>query len=371
MLLGMKRLWIPLLAISIWTPPLLAQLELTDADTKAKCAKYLETPLPTEASLTAAPKTWPKCDSTKLYSGIGIEVDYTAARQCAWTERLAIQAGIQPRFTTASVFGGSAMLTVLYANGEGVERNIPLALRFACEAEGAPAEIEGRLESLGALEVTLRPQAKRFDFCDDITSGFMEGFCAAYGSEMGNQDRENSFRALAADFTAAQRAKFDTARGLEEAYALAHAKDEIDLGGTARAMYQIDAEDTLKDDFLEALRSFEAAKFPAGSAELYRDSDEQLNYAYRRAIDDADKHKSDYGAVQPEGVRDAERAWLKYRDAWVAFAKTRYPTVSPEAWLILLTKDRTSILDGSFCDMDAVDGPCAQKGDTWKPSPLL
>ena len=23
-----------------------------------------------------------------------------------------------------------------------------------------------------------------------------------------------------------------------------------------------------------------------------------------------------------------------------------------------------SILDGSFCDMDAVDGPCAQKGDT-------
>ena len=38
--------------------------------------------------------------------------------------------------------------------------------------------------------------------------------------------------------------------------------------------------------------------------------------------------------------------------------------------LVLLINDRISILDGSFCDMDAEDGPCAEKGDTWKPSLL-
>ena len=118
------------------------------------------------------------------------------------------------------------------------------------------------------------------------------------------------------------------------------------------------------------MRSFETGKFPIGSAELFREADARLNFVYRKAISDAEVHKGDYGAVQPDGIRNAERAWLKYRDAWVAFAKTRYPSVPPEAWLVLLTNDRISILDGSFCDMDAVEGPCAQKGDRWNPSPL-
>ena len=74
--------------------------------------------------------------------------------------------------------------------------------------------------------------------------------------------------------------------------------------------------------------------------------------------------------MQPKGIRDAERAWLKYRDSWIAFAKLRYPSVPADAWLVLLTNDRTSILDGSFCDIDVVEGPCIHKGDTWKPSPL-
>ena len=135
-------------------------------------------------------------------------------------------------------------------------------------------------------------------------------------------------------------------------------------------MYQIDAEDTLRDDFVAALQEFEAARFPAGSRQTYAQADALLNSAYRKALTEDEEHKSDYGAVQPDGIRRAERAWLKYRDAWLNFAKLRYSSVPDEAWLTLLTKDRTSVLDGSFCDMDAEDGPCAQRGDTWKPSPL-
>ncbi len=135
-------------------------------------------------------------------------------------------------------------------------------------------------------------------------------------------------------------------------------------------MYQIDAEDTLRDDFLAALRSFEGGNLPKSTAELAHEADLRLNSAYSRAMRDAEIHKADYGAVQPDGIRNAERAWLKYRDAWLAFAKLRYPVVAPESWLALLTNDRASILDGSFCDMDAEDKPCVREGDTWKPSPL-
>jgi hypothetical protein len=84
----------------------------------------------------------------------------------------------------------------------------------------------------------------------------------------------------------------------------------------------------------------------------------------------AETSKNDYGAIQPEGIRNAERSWLRYRDAFVAFGRARYPGIPSEAWLTLLTNDRASVLDGSFCDMDAVEPPCTLSGDPWKPSPL-
>jgi uncharacterized protein YecT (DUF1311 family) len=262
------------------------------------------------------------------------------------------------------------MLSVLYANGQGVARNIPLAARFACEAGGAPAEIAIRIRHLESLGSGSPATGSTFDFCDDITSGFMEGFCAAYDSEIEDQKRAASLDALVSHFTSDQRTAFSTLRKMEEAYAHAHARGEIDLSGTARAMYQVDAEDTLRDDFLAALQSFEMGNLPKSTASAAHEADVRLNAAYSKVMQDAEIHKADLGAVQQEGIRNAERAWLKYRDAWLAFAKLRYPAVPSESWLALLTTDRTLILDGSFCDMDAVDKPCEHESDTWKPSPL-
>ncbi len=326
--------------------------------------------MPAESANISVPAKWPQCDSYKLYSGIDTKMDYTAARKCAWSERLAQLTGHEPRYTVASVFGGSAMLAVLYANGEGIQRDLKLAGRFVCEADGAPKEIEIRLEHIESLHNNEKSTEPKFDFCDDITSGFMEGFCAAYGSEIRDRRREDSIKLFKSHLTSAQVSAFNALLESEKSYSHAHAAGEIDTSGTARAMYQIDAEDTLRDDFLEALRIFESGKYPKGSAEDFQDADTRLNSQYRKALSDAQQNKSEYGAVQPDGIRNAERAWLKYRDAWLAFAKLRYPNVEDRAWLVLLTNDRISVLDGSFCEMDDVEGPCAPQGDTWKPRPL-
>lgn len=262
------------------------------------------------------------------------------------------------------------MLTVLYANGEGVKQNLPLAERFACEAGGAPAEISIRLEDLESRE---KPTTNRteFDFCNDITSGFMEGFCAAYGSELADQKRADHILGLSTSMGDDQRRAFDQLVEAEKTYARAHADGEIDTSGTARAMYQIDAEDSLRDDFIAALQSFAEKKdLPRGSAADYRESDDQLNAVYRSTIAEAEIHKTEYGAVQPEGIRNAERAWLHYRDLFVKFAHLQYANVPEDAWLTLSTRDRIAVLDGSFCDMDSVEGKCAPQGDRWKPSPL-
>src|SRR5579859_1551201 len=135
-------------------PHAFAQLEGANETTQNKCRQYLQAPLPSEANSVIAPKQWPECNSYKLYSGIGIKVDFVAARKCAWSERLAAQANLEPRYTIASVFGGSAMLAVLYANGEGIPQDPKLAARFVCEAEGAPAEIGIRLEHVESMAAT-------------------------------------------------------------------------------------------------------------------------------------------------------------------------------------------------------------------------
>lgn len=369
----MKPYFLPAVLIVASSLPAVAQLEDADPNTQSKCREYLRTSLPPESAQAAKPAKWPECNSYKSYSGLGTEVDYKAARKCAWEERLATQAGLEPKYTLASVFGGSAMLATLYANGEGVERNLPLALRFACEEGWAPAEFSARIDHLESMQTSTGEDAGKFSYCDDITSGAMEGYCAALFRELAEQDRAKTLNALPGQFTQAQRDAFSALVTSEQAYALAHGKGEIDLSGTARAMYENDAEQTLRDDFLAAIQSFESGRYPTGSPATYAEADAHLNQAFEKAVAYAEVHKSDSGAVQPDGIRNAQGAWEKYRDAWVRFAKLRYPAVPAEAWLTLLTKDRTSILDGSFCDMDAIangDQRCAHQGDTYKPRPL-
>ena len=48
--------------------------------------------------------------------------------------------------------------------------------------------------------------------------------------------------------------------------------------------------------------------------------------------------------VCPEAQRQVERAWLKYRDAWLEFAQLRYPSFDRFAWLTFLTVNKTKNL---------------------------
>ena len=51
-----------------------------------------------------------------------------------------------------------------------------------------------------------------------------------------------------------------------------------------------------------------------------------------------------YTLDMPEYLRNSERAWLKYRDAWIDFARLRYPSTNKCVWLTLITKEQTANL---------------------------
>lgn len=109
----------------------------TRAEPSAECAPYASIPLPAEAEKVPTPTSFPACASYRSYRGIGRPVNYSKARACAWQERLAQKAdlGQNQKEPTAWVVGGSLILADIYFNGAGVKRNIPLAMRFACESE--------------------------------------------------------------------------------------------------------------------------------------------------------------------------------------------------------------------------------------------
>src|SRR5271163_2215606 len=80
------------------------------------------------------------CNSEDLYFSFGQPAAAVNARKCAYIERE------QTDVSQERVFGGSGLLTMIYANGKGSVQNFDLALKFACEVDGAPAENRYRLE---------------------------------------------------------------------------------------------------------------------------------------------------------------------------------------------------------------------------------
>ena len=275
------------------------------------------------------------CSSEALYYGVGMPADPERARLCAFTEDDGEEL-LEP-------FAGRAMLMVMYANGIGARRDLDVAAHLACGLDGAPAESHGRVSRLAAL----RAQGwtgTDFHYCDDITSGISAGLCAAHEAQIAGGLREAEIATLVAGWTQRERAAFAPLRAAFDAYVDAHADGEVDTSGTLRNALYIGARESLATEFLQMLRQIEAGTAPVSRAEEYRAADADLNRVYREALREA--VGDSYGTVTSEGIRDAQRAWLRYRDAFLAFAAIRYPRMSRDSLATWLTRQRTGLLRG-------------------------
>lgn len=303
------------------------------ARSKGVCRK-LGDPRPPEGDLPspAQRRALKGCDSEKLYYGEGVKPDYVRARQCAF---------IEADGEDAEVFGGSTILMQVYANGLGVKRDLDLATAYACGISGAPAEVDGRVNHLQALKA--KPDGKRFDYCDDITSGLAEGYCQARGSNKAGISRDARLKALVARLPPAARPLYAPLQKAFAAFVDAHGDGEVDLSGTARAAIEIQEQDAVRDQFLRDLDRLVSGRWPAATDAPAADA--ALNASYRKALAWA-ASKDNTTTTKPDDVRTAQRAWLAYRDAYVRFARAAAPGVPAEAVLARLTRLRTAQLDG-------------------------
>lgn len=280
---------------------------------------------PSEAEQAKLPRT----DSRRLYYGIGVPVDYVAARHAAFVEL---------DRSDSSVFGDATILLMLYANGYGTPKNIDLAIKLACELGGAPMEIAGRVQHLDALRTG--PGSTPFDFCDDVTSGFMEGHCEGLSEERRDVERVRELHALAASWPKPQRELLRKLRVASEAFWQARAGNELDLSGTARGAIITQEEAAGRQALLDALRGFERGDLPQLGSSEYALVERELNRAYRSAL----TQDLSGSTITPEGIRATEKRWIVLRDAWLSFGALRYPEVPPEAWKVWLSSARTAQL---------------------------
>ena len=273
------------------------------------------------------------CDSEALYYGIGMPADPVRARQCAFLEAGRDDSG---------VFSGRTMLMTIYANGVGAGRDADVAIHLACGLEGAPMESHGRVTHLA--EMKAKPAGQEdFHFCNDITSGLAMGYCAEHDARIAAVKRDAELARLSGGWTAAEKQAFERLREEHAAYVEAHGSGEVDLSGTARGAMAIEAEEALRDEFLALLKDLAAGRSPRYDAGGYKAADAKLNAAYRALMRNTVPVDSP-GPVTREGIRDAQRAWLRYRDSFLAFAAVEYPKMSRDSLAAWLTDQRIALL---------------------------
>lgn len=271
------------------------------------------------------------CDAEALYYGIGVRRDPERARLCAFTQAPA-HAALEP-------FAGRAMLMTVYANGAGARRELDVAIHLACGIKGlAPAEYDARVTHLAGLRGA-QPRGRDFHYCDDIRGGLAEGLCSAHRAALARPQREAALRALIARWTPAERQAFEPLRRAFEEFVAASA-----AGDLASASLRNRLEQGLRDQFADMLQRLSAGRAPRFTPGQLGTEDLQLNQAYRARLED--ERLYDAPGMSVESLQNAQRAWLRYRDAFLAFAAVKYPRMPRASLAAWITRNRSEIIPG-------------------------
>ena len=306
------------------------------ASSRAICRKLdsvappvADAPTPAEAASLV------DCSSEALYYGIGRPADPRAARLCATVETQAAD----PQVTDFG-FTGIRTQMIVYANGVGAARDLDVATALACRAGGTPAEIDHRVRHLARLG-SENWTGTTFSLCDDAASDMMRAICADHDQLIARSDRAKAFAALSAGWSAADRAAFAPLKRAEAAFVDAHGQAEGDRSGSGRGPAMVAAEEQAERDFAQILVEAEAGRVPAASPADAKNAEAELDAAFAGLMARV-PGLARTTSITAAGLVSSERLWLRYRDAWLAFARLRYPTLSADALLTRLNRLRAA-----------------------------
>jgi hypothetical protein len=291
--------------------------------------------MPTPPEIAKLPKN---CSALDLYYGNGAD-HLQKALVCGlagWARMGATSnPGNENHLDDETNFSALAML---FANGEGVHANLPLAEHFACES----GDFIDTNTVLGVIAAN-----QKLDICSASYGSKSDFYClplnrdrtaAQLKAEEANVKRVLPSRILT-DFV-----KLDEAR---TAFLTAHSFEQpaVNAGQERESITESNDADRV---WLRALTAIEAGSPPPGvmDAADFSSADADLNAAFKTALTSTTQNcpatppSGDPPCVSPAIVRTAQRAWLRYREAWVQMGAARWPEVSADKWRSWLTVER-------------------------------
>lgn len=300
-------------------------------DAQAVCARAAKTEIPAKDMPNRSElASLADCDSEALYYGLESASDFVQARRCAYAESTRGK---------DFVLGGPVILMMIYANGLGVAANRDLALRFVCESGGADAELEARISRVlrGDQREKLDPP---LDICDDITSGYMMGVCAAHEERIDSIARNVRRSSVTAGFP---RIELERVTRSASAYFDTRARNEIDLSGTGRAMFQFQEKARLEDELVNMLDRLRDSTFVPADADLSSLDDGEMTSLLTRVAHCSAMIRSERelpGAISRSGIHKTQVAWVGYRNAFGALALKVRPATPRKTWERWLSQQR-------------------------------
>ena len=264
------------------------------------------------------------CKSHEYFYYLNNKKNDEEAKKCAYRE-------LQEKST--EVFGGAAILTMVYANGRGANRDIDLAHKYACIFGGTPAEISARMKTIEEL----RMLPATFDICDDIKSDVMEGHCMRNFVLKDKELRNMRLEKIQVSFGADSQSAYKKLKAAFDSFHKARLEGEIDRSDQASIKLLVEAEERLQIQYFDRIVKFEENIRPMT---MTSENEKYLNSTFQFVLT-----KGPSGTIKPEGIKLAQLAWERYRKAWFEFAKVRYPKVSQAALSDELVVERIKDLE--------------------------
>jgi hypothetical protein len=305
-----------------------AQSTITDPGAKQMCASVKDVELPAADRPTPAEeKALASCKSVDIYFGFEQPADPVKARKCAYAEMDRDAKGL---------LGGKAILMMVYANGNGAPRNFEAALKLACELGGAPGDNAGRVYQLDRMKKS-NWTGSNFSVCDHSSGREMYEQCAILTERFDKVERDQKFNELVSGWKPAEKKAFRTFMEEANRFYEIQAKNGVNLEAT----FEIQEETFFKRNLLTALEQFERGELPKYSADEFQRAETAENAAYQRTQTGS---VAQWGTVTRQSVQKSEEEWRRYRRAWIAFCRRKYPSVTEQSWKAWLDTDRMVML---------------------------
>jgi hypothetical protein len=307
----------------------LAQSTIVDPGAKQMCAAVKDVELPVADRPTPAEeRALASCASVDAYFGFGQPADPVKARKCAYAE---IDRG------SKATMSGKVILIMVYANGNGATRSFDAAMKLACSLGGAPGDDAGRVYQLDRLKKQ-NWTGNNFNVCDHSSGREMYEQCAILTERFDKIERDQKFNDLISAWKAPEKKAFHAFMAEVDRYVQIQANNGVNLEGT----FEIQEEIFIRRNLLSALEGFEGGELPKYSAEEFQRAEAEENAAYQRT---QSGDQTQWGTVTRASVRKSQEEWLRYREAWIAFGRSKYSGVTEQSWKAWLDIDRTVTLN--------------------------